>query len=882
MNRNFLVNRYLLFFSFFFCSNYGYAQFIDTLEAKLEVAYQQEDSIAIINLRSLIKQYYLDQEDWESCMINYCETGYDYWNLGNKAKMEIYLDSALLFAQSKEIDTLSLGYSYLWNYYGWYYNENIAFQKAIEVYKKGVDLEIRNNNDSIEIARAYQNLSTQFDNLGDYQQSIYFYEFALLYLPQDDLLLAQILNNLGIAYQNINERERAISCYQQSLDIITRLNLEKEDRDLVLSVYNNLATVYNDLDLFSEAYLYMDKIKQLINRNDAIELADYHQILGGIYLHQGNLPKSEEHLTSALTLRKQELSKRHPHTAISYRELGELFFRKKKYQEALNYYQQAIFGVVSKFKDTSNIEVNPNLKDNILDHVALLKILHLKGQALVQSNRLEDAQKTYLQAIEIADFLRINYQTEKSKFHILGRNIIIYEEAIQLALNTKDTPLAFQLTERSKATLLIENIKSIEAKEFLGLPDTLLEKERILKTQIAQHQLKYSVNYPTIPEVQQKLIGEKTALIEYFMGDSTIFVFGVTADELYTHTIPRTIGLALQINQLRESLDTLAFDQTTYHNFTTAAFEVYQLLLHPILKKIGHTKQELIIIPDGLLGYIPFQALIQQQVDLAHFEETRFDTLAYILKDYAINYAYSSTLLVAQSADNKNTSTKKTPSIDFGGFAPIFENGTTASSSRKLLLQKLKFSQKEITAINEFLGGKMFLGQAASTEQFKQEVDQFKIVHLSTHAEAGATAMDTKIHFLDDYLTVKDIYNTPISADLTVLSACETGIGKLPGCPSMVTSLWQVDDNKTAKLMVDFYKNLKKGMSKPVALQQAQITYLDTLTSLEAAHPFYWAAFIQTGASKPIFSSGLPWMKILLGLSVCLLLLVGLFRKNIQ
>ncbi|MEM6698141.1 MAG: CHAT domain-containing protein, partial [Bacteroidota bacterium] len=299
--------------------------------------------------------------------------------------------------------------------------------------------------------------------------------------------------------------------------------------------------------------------------------------------------------------------------------------------------------------------------------------------------------------------------------------------------------------------------------------------------------------------------------------------------------------------------------------------------------------KKLLLIPDGALHYIPFQALIEHPITNSKIEQARFDTLSYLTKKYAISYAYSSNLLLYMQA------AKSKKKLIFGGFAPIFSGGKVVAL-RNTQLNELPHSQTEVEHISRLLQGKTYFKQSASLENFKTQASNFNILHLSTHAALDdQNPSQSRIHLYDDYITVNEIYNLPIQADLTVLSACETGVGEFKrgegllslarafmyaGCPSLVTSLWQVNDQKTASLMIEFYRQLNNSLSKDEALQSAQINYLNNLSSAQAAHPFYWAAFVQTGNSDALVQRGFSWYWLFI---IPIFFLLGIMlRKKIR
>jgi CHAT domain-containing protein len=292
----------------------------------------------------------------------------------------------------------------------------------------------------------------------------------------------------------------------------------------------------------------------------------------------------------------------------------------------------------------------------------------------------------------------------------------------------------------------------------------------------------------------------------------------------------------------------------------------------------------LIIVPDGELGYVPFESLLMEEAS-----GTNYTSLAYLLKKYQVSYAYSATLLFDGFKHERN------PTHDgVISFAPSYPNKVTDSIQLLALgnfrdqITNLVWNQKEANQITQFVAGKPFTGEFATERSFKENAGDYNILHLAMHALVDdENPMYSRLVFTqsedsveDNYLNTYELYNMKLNANLAVLSACNTGSGKLvrgegimslargfayAGCPSIVMSHWQVDDEATAQLMTSFYEGLSEGMTKSEALRQAQLTYLESADPRQA-HPFYWSSFVMIGENAPIKESSNWWMYMLIGL----------------
>jgi CHAT domain-containing protein len=268
---------------------------------------------------------------------------------------------------------------------------------------------------------------------------------------------------------------------------------------------------------------------------------------------------------------------------------------------------------------------------------------------------------------------------------------------------------------------------------------------------------------------------------------------------------------------------------------------------------------------------LSFGALVKS---IPNIPNGAYHQLPYLALDYTFSYNYSAGILLELQQQN-NTSENA-----FLGIAPTFDH----ANFQKTNLDK---TASEITNIAQlFRKGKTISGEIATKSQFLEIADQYKILHLATHATAYDSLMkEGAIYFADDQLTLQEIYNLPLSAQLAVLSACESGTGTIStgegvmslarafmyqGVPSVVASLWNANDKSTNEIMLQFYQYLKDGKPKAEALKMAKEDYLST-SSIKNAHPFYWSGMIMIGDNSTLTSSNGSFYKwLILGLLIFL------------
>jgi len=234
-------------------------------------------------------------------------------------------------------------------------------------------------------------------------------------------------------------------------------------------------------------------------------------------------------------------------------------------------------------------------------------------------------------------------------------------------------------------------------------------------------------------------------------------------------------------------------------------------------------------------------------------------------------------LLFQGATKKKNNNKEKQPLLAFS-----FSNSDNKKSSNHIALSALRSSssedlpgsREEVRVISDIFDGQYYYGQSANEANFKSNAEDYAILHLALHGEIDdVSPNNSKLCFTqnkdsleDGYLYAHELYNMSLNADLAVLSACNTGSGKLvkgegimslgraftyAGCKSLVLTQWEVPDASTPQIMKDFYQGLKDGLTKDEALRQAKLNHLATADKLTAS-PFYWGSFVLLGDNSSI------------------------------
>ena len=820
------------------------------------------------------------------------------------------------------------------------------------------------------------NIGFYYSRMGDYKNSLSYYSL----LQKQDGFFSGLPKNdvrppmwMAYCYVDLGQYEDAIDC----------INLVKEicPDNLKLFLHLNCGKLYlrmGDLKLARHHLLYAQRLSSEIPVN-SYGLLESSVGLGDVEKMEKNwndaLGQYERALglTSNSTERRDVLDK----LAKTYLDMGNFDFCLSKYEELLH-------EILPQF-NPENYLINPTLEEFNGDF-QLVPVLKNKADAIrayYDSTRrpelLEAAANTYALAADFADKLRLGYKWQSSKQSLSERVLPIFEGAIATAFEMynmtgdgKYKEKAFALAERSKAFTLLENLRNDDARSHSGISPELFDREEKVNQDIAMYErfileeehnaenpdsskiyywngklvdlkkaqdsltsvleqnypeyyrLKYENPIASTGQIQQKLRSGET-LIEYFLGDSTLFTFTVNNAGLNYHQQQIDSTFFNAVNRLRHFANTPsrgAAWTTDYRQFTAGSRFLYRALLEPVLSANDQTS--LIIVPDGILGYLPFNLLLMGEPDPVTLADYSYRGLPYLVSNHDIRYEYSATLLLESQKMRSKVKDwlpwNNEPA--YCGFAPSYGDSEAIASrgeedSLKLAelytglvrgkLGALSFTQPEIEEASATMEGKAFEAEAATEAEFKRQASQANILHLAMHALTNdkEPLFSQLVFTRDDGDTIEDgrlhayeLQNMKLKADLAVLSACNTGAGKLQrgegvmslsrafkfaGCPNVVMSLWQADDLSTKTIVTDFFKKLKSGMGKDQALCQAQRDFLTRIADQNLTHPYYWSALMLIGDGEPV-QNHLPWWVIAASLLIFLGIVVAvsriLARKN--
>jgi CHAT domain-containing protein/Tfp pilus assembly protein PilF len=408
------------------------------------------------------------------------------------------------------------------------------------------------------------------------------------------------------------------------------------------------------------------------------------------------------------------------------------------------------------------------------------------------------------------------------------------------------------------------------------------ERDRV-EGQIRQDHPRYAAvsnPSPLEPRSIQQLLDERTAFLEYSVGKEASWLFVVTRDRTEAHRVPPEDELADLVETVREALKEPGRRQ--YGRYADAAFRLYQALLGPAAAAL-RDRTRLIVSPDGPLLLLSFEALLTGPGG------SSFDDLPYLIREKSVTYVPSASVFA--ELGGSGTPPPASPGLFLGFGDPSYEaagGGETETDTRAWGFQtdgltsprRLPESRREVEGIARLFppgSARLYLGGDASEKNVKDNplLREARWIHFAVHGFLNEERPEYSGLLLargDDpedngLLQVYEIFNLELTADLVVLSACDTALGKnvrgegllgvsrallYAGAASVVVSLWQVSDASSSDLMVRFYRHLNEGGEKAEALRLSKLELIREGKS----HPYHWAAFTLVGQPGPAVTSG--------------------------
>ena len=757
------------------------------------------------------------------------------------------------------------------------------YVEALDYFHKSLKLRNEGGNKQ-KLGRTLNNLAVVYSSQGNYSLASQHFQKALEQLEAvgDILGMGATLMLFGNTYLAQGSYSLAMKNYERAGE-----HFESMGHKVGLAMtLNNIGIIHNRQGNYPQALDYYQrslKLKEVTGNKSGIAASQ--QNIGDCYRAQGKYDLALDHLQQSLA--QFEALGETTGRASTMGTIALVHYLKGDYTKALELAERAT-----------------TIGSQVASRELLWEIHTTAGRAYRALNQPARARQAFEEAIADIESLREwAAGGEQGQQRFFENKITPYHEMIALLVDQGKPDEALAYAEQAKARVLLDVLrrgkvdvtKAMTAKEreqetklksdLISL-NTQASRERQraqsdqtrlsdLEVQLNKARLEYEsfqsslyaahpdlkarrgdVRSVTLAEAATLLPEANSALLEYVVTEENTYLFVLTKNagglSWKAHkVVVKRKDLANQVESFRQQL---AKRDLTFKEF---AGKLYDLLLKPAEAQLNG-KRSLVIVPDGALWELPFQALQNSQQ-------------RYLVEDHAISYAPSLTVLREMS--KLRTKSAESPTLLAFGNPALAEKsvGPVEGEYRDERLMPLPEAEREVKSLARLYGAarsKVYTGPAAREEQLKVEAGRHGVLQLAAHALLNdASPMYSHVLLAqgagdakdDGLLEVWEMMNLDLSADLVVLSACETGRGKIAagegmigmswalfvaGSPTTVVSLWKVESLSTTELMLEFHRNLLSSRSKAQALQRAAIKMLRTR---QYRHPFYWAGFSIVG-----------------------------------
>jgi len=719
------------------------------------------------------------------------------------------------------------------------------------------------------IHRSSFNLAIIYLNFGDFQKSSEYLSEALSAAREikNNRKTAAVLNSMGLLYEKkakISENEedynKALEYLEESLNLFER----ERQKNMEIMALNNIGHIYTDLEKYSDAQNYLSLGLERVKESGE------EQFLGMLLINIGEIQLQLQDYKEAEKLYSQAIrigGKLESAVILRMAHFGfaKIYEEQKKYNQAIFHYQEAI-KQIEEVRNKLVLDVNQSgyihSKLDVYEHLLnLYFILYSlesdneygaemffaaeKGKARSFLDNLEESQ--------IDTSKKLSDEYEKKESEISNRISASIEK-----LSKRDN------SSSSDMKLIEKELFQAEDEYTILLNQMLLEKVNISKVISPKP---FNLNY-----LQDRYLDPKTVLIEYSLGEDKSFVFFISKNIFKVFELPPHGKIK---DSIKGYLKILSDPSQEDYFRQKASRRLFLELFSQVEELIPADVTNLIIIPDGILYYLPFETLLSPSQDKLNGEN-------YLISKYAISYMPSASSLLF--LDNKKINKPYPKELLLFG-APDYSKQSYSRQDDKenpmeMLYEiyenqgyqflPLPYSEKELIEISGYFPKEkmdIYLNKDANEKTIKQLfIEDYRVIHFACHSFLDETfplrsalVLSLDENFKEDgFLKVREIYNLNLNSELVVLSACSTGQGKMEGsdgvlglpriffyagAKSVVSTLWGINDKSTVDFMNYFYQGLSEGESKAQALRMAKIRMIKSKYS----HPYYWGAFVLNG-----------------------------------
>lgn len=719
------------------------------------------------------------------------------------------------------------------------------------------------NKEDENVGNIYLAKANNYMSLKDFHKAIYFLNKAYPLFDKNLIRKAQLANNLGNAYSNVNQEAKALFYYKKALE--TRKTSPNITNNELGEIHGNISSSYLKLNELKKASFHLEQAKKYYLKNNPVNqlaLSNIEEIIGQYHIMKFDIESAIKSYEQSQFLHDSILNTPSVESGNRYLTLANLYMQ-PPFRDTFKglFYLKKVNKAGSKLLQLEALLLTTSILINHKKYseakIKLKEILEVESQI-----NFENPIKQIEIKLQIATFYVNLDDIGKARYIIHQANKFINELSIKNDIHYYRNLLKYELIEiQCFLKEQKDSIASIKANDNYQWIDSMqsnkpfLKKDRIInelkssfidyyfiaksddkKALLSSFYFPYNKNKhpkskPNSLFIRYKVIQDKIIIWTEINGKKDVFVRKITTP------IDKSI-LSIR-NAIREMPSAGEKSKVNYK-------DIYRVLIEKLssslLPDIPLETESIQFFPDQILSLLPFEILIHPK-----------DPRKRLIENYSISYHFISSPGIHK--------TKKELRRKILAFSPDFQKDSRGFAN-------LKYSETEIRKISEYYPTVPFKKNEASVKNFKKEAPVYEWIHLATHSdpnlnseEGGALIFSENIHKNEpSILYANEIISLKIRANLVVLSACQSSIGQYTptqgmnsiaqaflnaGAKSVVTSLWQVDDRSTAQFMEIFYYHLSKGYTKNKALQFTKKKMMNKM-------PYYWAPFILMGETGDI------------------------------
>lgn len=780
---------------------------------------------------------------------------------------------------------------------GVYFNkgEYSTAKKLFEEEEQNFFLDYQKTGNNRYLSIVYENLGLLYTVAGEIPSAIKYLEKSLDLKVRDfgrnNIANVAIMTKLADAYNQIERYEEALLILDEALSIQTQNS--PEDLEAIALIHMQYPGVYHGLGNFEKEHEFVSKAYSFYELNQ-VRNALHLNALNDYTLSMSRLGKTESAVESAkegIDLAQEIFGTKHHNTLNA------------KYIYAQVLYDAHQLDSAQLIIDEAKAIYNPG--NNHFTMVDLPKFPVTLSLFTLQADILRASQKyNETNLVDLVDQFRDFYTLyvdlfqDESTLHLINQKLKnFYNVMIYMAFQVDLNELILELVESYKSNYLNTVLNNNLIDELQDIPQEIRDRKEVLESQYRAHSIAYiedslnlsekfqsyltsrkqyidfldsidisftNADWGETLEIAADISSETESILHYYIADSLLYKIFIQDQTVNTEVTPW--------NPVEQMMDSLISSDWTSDIFSR---DLYTLLLP------STQWTDLIIIPDGSLNYVSIEGL-------------KDENGSFVIEKHGIRYGYSISALRYQHEVSKNDRGN-----DILSFTPGFtresksqyelavSNGTIDSFYLNILQQPFMLRVAEFLR-NLITTGVHKVDIDATEEAFKASTTlDYTLIHLGTHGiiDDNSPLMSRLIlakspmdSIEDGYLHSYEIFNQEINANLAVLAACNTGstVTSLSGegiqsmahsftyagCPSLLVSLWNIDEKSSAEILQGFYTYLKKGFRKSEALRKAKLDFLRS-DSPARLSPQYWAGIVVLGNDAPLFEAS-NWQTFLL------------------